>query len=164
MRLFFGAAGISLAYALFAPPPAHADEQTVLPGTETVVPLLWESPGCAYDKLGWVEIEAGERVNEHTADTNVPLVDYGRAMTKLANAGQAQGANAVVLRSHQGVYFTRNGKQSRKPVYVKLRGAAIHLAEPAQCQLVPVDMTELEARSRSGKPVEVSSHEAFEGE
>lgn len=128
------------------------------------VPVLWESPGCDHKKLGSVEIDAGSRVNERTADINVPVVDYGRAMTKLANAGQAQGANAVVLRSHQGVYFTRNGKQSRKPVYVKLRGAAIHLAEPGLCQLVFVDVTELEARSRSGKPVEVSSREAFEGE
>ena len=117
-----------------------------------------------HEKLGSVEIDAGSRVNESTADINVPLVDYGRAMTKLANAGLAQGANAVVLRSHQGVYFTRNGKQSRKPVYVKLRGAAIRLAEPGQCQLVFVDVEELEARSRSGKPVEVSSREAFEGE
>ena len=143
------------AFALTA--PLHAAEPLA-------VPVLWESPGCDHDKLGSVEIDAGSRVNEGTADINVPVVDYDRAVTKLANAGQAQGANAVVLRSHQGVYFTRNGKQSRKPVYVKLRGAAIHLAEPAQCKLVFVDVTELEARSRSGKPVDVSSREAFEGE
>ena len=143
------------AFALTA--PLHAAEAMD-------VPVLWESPGCDHEKLGSVEIDAGSRVNESTADINVPLVDYGRAMTKLANAGLAQGANAVVLRSHQGVYFTRNGKQSRKPVYVKLRGAAIRLVEPGQCQLVFVDVAELEARSRSGKPVEVSSREAFEGE
>ena len=143
------------AFALTA--PLHAAEPLA-------VPVLWESPGCDHDKLGSVEIDAGSRVNEGTADINVPVVDYDRAVTKLANAGQAQGANAVVLRSHQGVYFTRNGKQSRKPVYVKLRGAAIHLAEPAQCKLVFVDVTELEARSRSGKPVDVSSRAAFEGE
>ena len=147
--------GLVCAFALTA--PLHAAEPLT-------VPVLWESPGCDHDKLGSVEIDAGSRVNEGTADINVPVVDYDRAVTKLANAGQAQGANAVVLRSHQGVYFTRNGKQSRKPVYVKLRGAAIHLAEPAQCKLVFVDVTELEARSRSGKPVDVSSREAFEGE
>lgn len=127
-------------------------------------PLIWESPGCAHDKLGSIEIEAGERVSEITRDPNVPTVDYGRAMKKLSDAGQGRGANAVVLRWHQGVYFTRDGKQSRKPVYVKLRGAAIRLAAPDQCALQMVDAAELEVRSRDGKPVNVTSREAFAGD
>jgi hypothetical protein len=157
-RLFLG---VSLACAVAAPRLAHAVEPTASPGVETVVPLLWESPGCSYDKLGWVEIEAGDRVNEHSRELSPPLVDYGRAIKKLADAGRARGANAVVLRSHQGVYFTRGGKQSRKPVYVKLRGAAIQMADPAQCGLKFVDEAELEARSRTDKPAEVSSREAY---
>ena len=57
-----------------------------------------------------------------------------------------------MLRWHQGVYFTRNGKQSRRPVYVKLRGAAIHLPDIGDhaLHLQPVTVVELEARSRSG--------------
>ncbi|MBF6025947.1 hypothetical protein [Lysobacter niastensis] len=128
------------------------------------VPLLWESPGCDHDKLGTVEIEAGERVSEQTRDLMVPLVDYGRAMKRLSEAAQQRGGNAVVLRWHQGVYFTRNGKQSRKPVYVKLRGAAIRLPAPEQCRLQLVDADELEARSLGGKPVNVSSGDAYAGE
>ena len=145
-----------LAFAL----PLHATEP------DLPIPVVWESPGCKHDKLGTVEIAVGQRVSETTKDTIVPTVDYGRAMAKLAEAAQAQGANAVVLRWHQGVYFTRNGKQSRKPVYVKLRGGAIQLSPEAlaQCPLKPVLMADLEERSRSGKPVDADSREVFAGE
>lgn len=154
MRRFLG---ISLVSAVVILMPVRASD----PSDIGTVPLVWESPGCEHDKLGTIEIEAGQRVSELTRDTNVPTVDYGRAMSKLSDAGQERGANAVVLRWHQGVYFTRNAKQTRKPVYVKLRGAAIRVAAPAQCKLQLVDAMELEERSRSGKPVDVSSREAF---
>lgn len=154
MRRFLG---ISLVSAVVVFMPVRASD----PSDVGTIPVVWESPGCEHDKLGSIEIEAGQRVNELTGDTNVPTVDYARAMSKLSDAGQERGANAVVLRWHQGVYFTRNGKQTRKPVYVKLRGAAIRVAAPARCTLQLVDATELEERSRSGKPVDVSSREAF---
>jgi hypothetical protein len=72
----------------------------------------------------------------------------------------------VVLRGHQGVYFTRSGKQSRRPVYVKLRGAAIRLPDiaTARCTLQPVQLAELAKRSRNGEAVNVTSREAFAGE
>jgi hypothetical protein len=142
----------------------HAGEGDTAPAL--AVPLLWQSPGCGHQKLGSVEIELGERVSEITQDANVPTVDYGRAMRKLADAGAARGANAVVLRWHQGVYFTRSGKQSRRPVYVKLRGAAIRLPDgaTADCALQPVQLAELEARSRSGDAVNATAREAFAGE
>jgi hypothetical protein len=130
----------------------------------TAVPLLWESPGCEHRKLGSVEVELGERVSEITQDPNVPTVDYGRAVKALSAAAAAKGANAVVLRWHQGVYFTYRGKQSRRPVYVKLRGAAIQLADAAACTLHPVQLAELEARSRSGTATNVSARDAFSGE
>jgi len=158
-----GFTGMTLAYVLLLAPMAHAGEPRETPTLS--VPLLWESPGCGHQKLGSVEIELGERVSEITQDPNVPTVDYGRAMKLLSNAGAAKGANAVVLRWHQGVYFTRSGKQSRRPVYVKLRGAAIRLPDIATgCTLQPVQLAELEARSRSGVAVNVSSREAFSGE
>ncbi|BDU15490.1 hypothetical protein LA521A_06910 [Lysobacter auxotrophicus] len=160
-----------LALALVA--PLHAGEHERAPANAerveavaTQVPLILESPACEHEKLGAIEITIGEKVSEITQDTNVPTVDYGRAMDKLAAAAQQRGANAVVLRMHQGVYFTRSGKQSRKPVYVKLRGAAIHLSPEAlaQCSLTPLSVAELEARSRDGKPQNVSSRTAFEDE
>jgi hypothetical protein len=153
------ACGLALAGATRAGEPG---DTIVAPA----VPLLWESPACAHQKLGSVEIELGERVSEISQDANVPTVDYARAMERLANAGAARGANAVVLRWHQGVYFTRNGKQSRRPVYVKLRGAAIRLPATAAtgCTLRPVQLAELEARSRSGVAVNATSREAFAGE
>ncbi|MFC5577144.1 hypothetical protein ACFPOA_03825 [Lysobacter niabensis] len=155
---------MTLACVLLLAPPVRAGE----PG-DTIpapaVPLLWESPGCGHQKLGSVEIELGERVSEITQDPNVPTVDYGRAMKLLADAGAAKGANAVVLRWHQGVYFTRSGRQSRRPVYVKLRGAAIRLPDIATgCTLQPVQRADLEARSRSGVAANVTSREAFAGE
>ncbi len=135
-----------------------------LAGT-TDVPVLIESPGespaCGVEKLGVVEVELGTRVNEHTQGADVPLVDYDRAMRHLGDAAQAKGGNAVVLRAHQAVYFTRFGKQSRKPVYVKLRGAAIRMPDAAQCMLRLVDVDEMEARSRSGKIENVDSRKAY---
>lgn len=143
---------------LFGLTPLHA--------AEPVVPVVWESPGCDHEKLGAVVVTVGERVSEITQDDNVPTVDYSRALRKLAGAAADKGANAVVLRNHQGVYFTRNGKRTRKPVYVKLSGAAIHLpaASAAECVLKPVDVAELEARSRGIKPQNVNSRTAFEGD
>ena len=127
------------------------------------VPVILESPGCEHEKLGAVEITIGHKVSEITQDPSVPTVDYGRAMDKLVAAAQEKGANAVVLRWHQGVYFTHKGKQSRRPVYVKLRGAAIHMTPEAlaQCPLTPLSVAELEARSRSGKPVNANARDVF---
>ncbi|MBU8975616.1 MULTISPECIES: hypothetical protein [unclassified Lysobacter] len=129
---------------------------------DTRVPIVWESPGCDHEKLGTVEVSAGEKVSEITHDPRVPTVEYGLAMDKLADAAQDKGANAVVLRFHQGVYFTYNGKRSRKPVYVKLRGGAIRMTPEAlaQCPLKPVKLAELEARSR-GKPERAFSNDVY---
>jgi len=149
--------------------PLQAAEPTTMEKVEvvaTVVPVVLESPGCEHEKLGVVEITLGEKVSEITQDDKVPTVDYGRAMDKLVAAAQERGANAVVLRVHQGVYFTHQGRKSRKPVYVKLRGAAIRMTPEAlaQCPLTPLSVAELEARSREGKPMNVSSRTAFERE
>jgi hypothetical protein len=135
---------------------------TTDPG-ERYVPVVLESPGCEHDKLGSVEVTAGERVSEITQDPNVPTVEYGLAMARLAKAARDKGANAVVLRWHQGVYFTHNGRKSRKPVFVKLRGAAIHLSPEAlaQCPLEPVSVADLEDRSRNGKPVNAYARDVF---
>jgi len=131
---------------------------------EPVIPVVWESPGCEHEKLGAVVVAVGERVSEITQDPNVPTVEYSRAMRRLADAASDKGANAVVLRHHQGVYFTHKGKRSRDPVYVKLTGAAIRLSPEAlaQCPLKPVDVAQLEQRSREIKPENVTSRTAFE--
>ena len=157
-----------LALGLVGPVQAAeaVQEPTTLERVEavaTVVPVILASPACEHEKLGVIEVAVGEKVSEITQDPNVPTVDYGRAMDKLIAAAQDRGANAVVLRLHQGVYFTRQGKQSRKPVYVKLRGAAIHLTPEAmaQCPLTALTVAELEARSRSGKPVNADASDVF---
>ncbi|QGW64082.1 hypothetical protein GOY17_03605 [Lysobacter soli] len=148
-----GALGWGLWFALA---PLHAA------GPALPLPVIWDSPACAHERIAAVEIDLGERPSEITRDDKVPTVDYGRAMRRLAEAAAAQGGNAVVLRQHQGVYFTLNGKRSRAPVYVKLRGAAIRLPDEAsQCTLRPVDVADLEALSRNGKPQNVSSREAY---
>lgn len=125
------------------------------------VPVLSESPVCGVEKLGVVEIEIGTRVTEYTQGADVPLVDYDRAMRRLSDAAESKGGNAVVLRSHQAVYFTRFGRQSHKPVYVKLRGAAIRMPDATQCSLRLVDVDEMEARSRSGKIENIDSRKAY---
>lgn len=128
----------------------------------TVVPVVWESPTCEHDKLGQVSTQIGTRVSETTQDTMVPTVDYGRAFTQLAIAAKAQGGNAVVVRWHQATYFTRNGRRSRKPVYVQLRGAAIRThGEAGQCDLALADPLDFEERARGGEPVNVSSGDAY---
>ncbi|MDR0183608.1 hypothetical protein [Lysobacter arvi] len=136
----------------------------LLRAMEPAVAVVGESPGCEHDKLGAVVVEVGERVSEITQDDNVPGVDYARALRKLGEAAARKGANVVVLRHHQGVYFTRNGKRSRKPVYVKLSGAAIRMpsASLEQCPLEPFDVAELEARSREIAPQNVNSRTAFD--
>lgn len=148
--------------------PLHAGEVTTLKpviagASQGIVPVIWESPGCEHDKLGSVDITVGERVSEITQDPNVPTVEYGRAMAKLARAAGDKGANAVVLRWHQGVYFTFHGKKSRKPVFIRLRGAAIRLSSEAmaQCDLKPVTVADLEDRSRRGKPVNANARDVF---
>jgi hypothetical protein len=157
-----------MALALVA--PLHAGETTTLDGVsvttdpnQRVVPVILESPGCDHDKLGSVEVTLGEHVSEITQDPNVPTVEYGRAMARLARAAGDKGANAVVLRWHQSVYFTFKGRKSRKPVFVKLRGAAIHLSPEAmaQCPLTPVTVADMEDRARNGKPVNASSRDVF---
>ena len=150
--------------------PLHGGEVTTLDGVavttdagERVVPVVWESPGCDHDKLGSVEVTVGEHVSEITQDPNVPTVEYGRAMARLGKAASDKGANAVVLRWHQGVYFTFRGKKSRKPVFIKLRGAAIQLSPQAlaQCPLKVVTVADLEDRSRSGKPVNAYARDVY---
>lgn len=154
---------LGLSFPLPAEEPGDATNLDRVEVTSSLIPIVWTSPGCDHDKLGSVEITLGNKVSEITQDPNVPTVDYGRAMDKLAEAAQDKGANAVVLRAHQGVYFTQQGKRSRKPVYVKLRGAAIHLSPEAlaQCPLRPVSLVDLEARSRSGKPVNANAHDVY---
>ncbi|MFD0739078.1 hypothetical protein ACFQZQ_07270 [Lysobacter koreensis] len=127
-----------------------------------VVPVLWESPGCRHEKLGPLVVQTGERVSEITQDERVPTVRYQRAVVRLADAAAAKGANAVVLRQHQAVYFTRLGRKSQDPVFIKLDGAAIRLpADASHCMLVAADVAELERRARTGKPVNVSSRHAY---
>ena len=107
-----------------------------------------------------VIVEAGQRVHERTED--VTPADYGRAFTKLAEAAEAQGANAVVVRGHKATYFTRRGARTRQPVHVQLRGAAIRLdGDAAQCQTAEVDPLEFAERAARGEPVKVSSDEAY---
>lgn len=150
--------------------PLHAGEVTSLDAVpvttdpdQRVVPVILESPGCEHDKLGSVEATVGEHVSEITQDPNVPTVEYGHAMAKLARAAGDKGANAVVLRWHQAVYFSFKGKKSRKPVFVKLRGAAIRLSPQAlaQCPLTPVTVADLEDRARNGKSVNAYARDVF---
>lgn len=130
--------------------------------TNTVVPVIWQSPACAHDKLGQVSIRVGTRVTESTQDVMVPTVDYDWAFAKLAAAAKAQGANAVVVRWHQATYFTRNSRRSHKPVHVQLRGAAIRThAESGPCSFALADAGDFEQRARRGEPVEVGSDEAY---
>ncbi|HEU0306364.1 MAG TPA: hypothetical protein VFR30_05290 [Lysobacter sp.] len=147
--------GTAVTFALSFAAAAHAADDLSLP-------VLLESPGCDHAKLGSVEIEVGERVRESTQDPNVPTVEYARAFARLADAAARKGANAVVLRSHQGIYFTYQGRQSRLPVYIKLRGAAIRLPEgEGQCDLVFVHAAELQQRAATTKPLNTTSGKAY---
>lgn len=126
------------------------------------LPVLWESPGCQHDKLGSVTVDIGTRVNESTQDGRVPVVRVRPAFEKLVRAAAAAGGNAVVLRSHQGVYFTHNGRKSSAPVYIKLRGAVVRLPDDgAPCGLVVVHTDELEQRMHDGTPDKVTAHQAY---
>lgn len=126
------------------------------------VPVLLETPPCEHAKLGSVEVETGRKVSAITDDSRVPVVRVSAAMEKLATEASARGANAVVLRSHQGVYFTHNGRRSSGPVYIRLVGALVRLpADTAPCRLVHVDADEIERRMRSRRPDEASYSDAY---
>lgn len=126
------------------------------------VPVLWESPACGHDKLGTVTIEIGTRVSASTQDTRVPVVRVAPAFARLARAAVAEGGNAVVLRWHQGVYFTLNGRRSAAPVYITLRGAVIRLPDDrGPCQLVMVHADDVEQRMRDGTPAEATPRQAY---
>lgn len=154
MQLFPIVVAVVTALALAS--PAAAD------GGDTAVPVLWQAPSCGHDKLGQVSIQVGTRVNEATRDLLVPTVDYTLAFTRLAAAAKAKGADAVVVRWHQATYFTRNGRRSHKPVHVQLRGAAINTHVDARpCSFALADPVDFDERARSGKPVEVSSGDAY---
>ena len=148
-------------FAVIGVNPASA-APAIAGGIETAVPVLWQAPSCDHDKLGQVGIQVGTRVTEATRDLMVPTVDYAGAFTKLANAAQAKGADAVVVRWHQATYFTRNARRSHRPVHVQLRGAAIRThADAGPCEFALADPAEFDERARSGKPVEVGSGDAY---
>jgi len=150
--------------AAIAAAPASADP-AMAGGIDTAVPVLWESPACGHAKLGTVAVDIGSRVNESTQDARVPVVRAAPALTKLVHAAVAAGGNAVVLRSHQGVYFTHNGRRSSAPVYIKLRGAVVRLADGGvRCDLLVIRADELEQRLRDGKPAKVTAQQAYSGD
>lgn len=143
-----------VAAALAASPAAHA--------AEFAVPVLLESPPCAVERLRSVSVELGQKVNESTQDTRVPTVRLAAALEQLARAAQQEGANAVVLRSRQGVYFTRNGRQSTAPVYIRLQGGAVRLPEDtAACRLVHVDADAMEREMRGRRPSQATARNAY---
>lgn len=138
-------------------PVALRAEQPAAP-----VPVLLETPPCTHAKLGSAEVEIGRKVSAITDDSRVPVVKVSAALDKLAAKASAGGANAVVLRSHQGVYFTHNGRRSSGPVYIRLVGALVRLPEDtAPCRLVHVDADEIERRMRSRRPQEASYSDAY---
>lgn len=144
-----------------------ASARVVAAGVDTSaeLPVLWESPGCQHEKLGSVTVDIGTRVRESTQYERVPVVRLRPAFDKLVSAAAAAGGNAVVLRSHQGVYFTYHGRKSSAPVYIKLRGAVVRLPDDAaQCDLAVVHSDELEQRMRDGTPNNVTAHHAYSGD
>lgn len=148
----------ALAFAVIA----SASPAAAAAGPDTAIPVVWQAPSCSHDKLGQVSIQAGTRVNEATRDLLVPTVDYAWAFAKLATAAKAKGADAVVVRWHQATYFTRNGRRSHKPVHVQLKGAAIRIhADAGPCSFTLADPLYFDERASSGKPVEVSSGDAY---
>lgn len=144
--------------ALFVQSAQAGDPDAVAPA---ILPVLLGSPTCDHAKLGSVTVRVGEQVSGITQDARVATVQYRSAFAKLRDAAQQDGANAVVLRGHQAVFFTFHGKRSRDPVYIKLRGAAIALADMGQCQFEVADADQLQRQARAGEATNVSSHEAF---
>lgn len=149
---------MAVALTLVAPIVAEASKPTS-------VPVLLTSPTCKYRKLGSVSIEAGNRVSETNREMNLPTVDYDHAFAQLANAAREKGANAVVIYWHKAAYFTRFGRRTRKPVYVRLSGGAIEYeGEAVQCRLVAADPEEFARRAEKGEPVNVTSDQVYSGE
>jgi hypothetical protein len=60
----------------------------------------------------------------------------------------------VVLRLHEATFFTRGKTRSRRPVLVRLKGAAISLPDSG-CELEIVDPMLVQERALRGEPVEV---------
>lgn len=148
--------------AAFAALPAIAAPAAAAEAGDAVPPVLWQAPSCDHDKLGQVAIQVGNRVSETTRDLLVPTVDYAAAFAALATAAQAKGADAVVVRWHQATYFTRNGRRTRRPVHVQLRGAAIGIhADARPCDLALADPAAFAERAASGEAVNVGSGDAY---
>lgn len=129
------------------------------------IPVLDTTPACAYRKLGTVTAEIGTRVKEVTLDKAPPAASYPRVFDRLADAAQALGANAVVLRRHRATYFTRFGKRTREAVHVALAGAAIHIdGDWARCKVAVLDPREYQRSDPNLKLVETTSDKAYESE
>lgn len=137
--------------------PAAAQE----PDRSDAVPVVWHAPACKFERLGTVTIDAGTRVHEGTQDSRIPPVRSSSALAKLSKAAQAKGGDVVILRSHQGIYFTHGSRQSKGPVFMQLRGAVISLREEDPCALTIVTADELDRRMRSRKPDDVTSDQAY---
>lgn len=132
------------------------------PAADFAVPILLEPPSCSVQRLGSISAEVGMKVNESTDDDSVPTVRASAALKKLAAASEQVGGNAVILRSRQGVYFTRNGRRSSAPVYIKLIGGAVRLPEDASaCRLVHVDAESMDLEMRGRPPSQTTSRHAY---
>lgn len=96
-------------------------------GSQTAPPILAESPACVVARLGQVAVTLGTReVNDRTG-MPPPGVSYRKAFARLAEAGAAKGADAIVLRHHEAAYLAKGARQPRWPTYIELHGAAIRL-------------------------------------
>jgi len=148
------AAGLGLAALLAFARPAGADAR--LP------PVVLESPGCEHEKLGSRDVRVGQRVDASTRE-RVPTTSYRRAFEALQEQARDGGADAVVLRRHQAVFFSMNGRRSSAPVYIEVSGGLIRMADSGACNLKPVDPARLQRAARDGTPDEVDAYETFGG-
>lgn len=140
---------------------AGVSSKAMVGASAPVIPILQGSPSCEHARLGSVDAEVGRKVREDVRGRSVPTTNYAIAFQELAEAAKAKGGDAVVLRRHQAVFFTRMGERSREPVYISAHGAVIDMQHADQCELALADAGVLQRRAGGGEAADVKSREAY---
>lgn len=108
---------------------------------QTAPRILLASPACVAARLGQVDVALGTRTPNENSGMPPSTISYRRAFARLAEAGAAKGADAVVLRHHDAAYLAKGARVPKRPTYIELHAAAIRL-DPSRmpCDLVPLDV------------------------
>ncbi len=116
------------------------------------VQLLASSPTCVKERLGQVSVELGAKEPNLRTGMRPSPVSYRQAFIKLLEAARSKGGEAVILRGHEAVYFTKSARQPRRPTFLSLQGAVVSLqSHGVGCDLARLDPATFEREAIAQK-------------